>query len=109
MALSTSEDRPVVATTTAADDLIRGVMRYDIWGRLGWLEVKRRYRRTVIGPFWSAFSLAIFVLALGSVGAGLWNQQAGEYLPFLAAGMVVWMMISAILTEGCSLFVSGQN
>jgi ABC-type polysaccharide/polyol phosphate export permease len=99
--------RPLV--TTAAQDLVDGLAQWRLWGRLGWLEVRRRYSRTVIGPFWSAISLAMFVLALGSVGTGLWNKQASEYIPFLAAGMVVWVMMSSIIIESCTLFVGGTN
>jgi ABC-type polysaccharide/polyol phosphate export permease len=99
--------RPLV--TTAAQDLADGLRQWRLWGRLGWLEVRRRYSRTVIGPFWSAISLGMFVLALGSVGSGLWNKQASDYLPFLAAGMVVWVMIASIVTESCTLFIAGTN
>jgi ABC-type polysaccharide/polyol phosphate export permease len=94
---------------TAAQDLAGGLRQWRLWGRLGWLEVRRRYSRTVIGPFWSAISLAMFVLALGSVGTGLWNKQASEYVPFLAAGMVVWVTMSTIIVESCALFISGSN
>jgi ABC-type polysaccharide/polyol phosphate export permease len=97
------------ATTGAAEDLLRGFRRWDIWGRLGWLDIKRRYQRTMIGPYWSALSLAIFVTATGIVGAGLWNQAIGDYLPFLAGGMVVWMLISTIITESTALFVNGSS
>lgn len=95
--------------TTAAKDLFRGASRWDLWMRLGWLEILRRYRRTVIGPFWSAISLGLFVIALGSVGSGLWNHGINEYLPFLAAGFVVWVMIAGILTESCSLFLGANS
>lgn len=99
--------RPLV--TTAIEDLVNGLTKASVSGRLGWLEIKRRYRRTIIGPFWSAISLTIFVAALGSIGVGLWNQTAGEYIPFLAAGLIVWVLISSIVTESCTLFVAGQH
>jgi hypothetical protein len=51
---------------TAADDLLRGFRRRELWGRLGWLDVKRRYRRTMIGPFWNAITLAVYVLTVGT-------------------------------------------
>lgn len=98
--------RPLL--TTGRADLLDGLRRYDLWGRLGLLEVKRRYRRTVIGPFWSAISLGVFVAVMGTVGMGLWKQEASEYLPFLASGMMVWLMISTIVTESCILFIGGQ-
>src|SRR5688572_16170722 len=95
--------------TTATQDLLQGLLQWPLWGRLGWLEIKRRYRRTVIGPFWSALSLLVFVLALGSVGSGLWGKGSSDYLPFLAAGMVVWMMISAMVSESSTMFINGSN
>src|ERR1700692_2985102 len=44
---------------TAAEDLIGGLSKAYLWGRLGWLDVKRRYRRALLGPFWTSISLAI--------------------------------------------------
>jgi ABC-type polysaccharide/polyol phosphate export permease len=93
---------------TAAEDLVRGLSKRELWGRLGWLDVKRRYRRTTIGPFWTSITLAIYTLSVGFVGAALWHQNIYEYLPFLASGMVVWMLVSTIATEACSMFIAGQ-
>jgi ABC-type polysaccharide/polyol phosphate export permease len=100
---------PLPAVTSAADDLLDGLRQWDLWGRLGWLEIKRRYRRTMIGPFWSAISLGAFVLALGGVGAGLWSKQVRDYMPFLAAGMVVWVFMSTVITESCGLFIASTG
>jgi ABC-type polysaccharide/polyol phosphate export permease len=43
------------------------------------------------------------------IGVGLWNQSAETYLPFLTSGLVVWMLISTMLTESCAVFVNGAN
>jgi ABC-type polysaccharide/polyol phosphate export permease len=94
---------------TATQDIIRGFLQWPLWGRLGWLEVKRRYRRTVIGPFWSSISLAVYVVAVGILGSGLWNQSTHEYLPFLVSGMLIWIFIFTIVTESCGLFIHGSD
>src|ERR1700724_1163805 len=86
----------------AWQDLLQGLLRWELWGRLGFLEVKRRYRRTIIGPFWSAISLGLFIGAMGTVGVGLWKQDIGTYLPYLATGMLIWIMISTMITESCN-------
>jgi ABC-type polysaccharide/polyol phosphate export permease len=96
-------------TTSAGQDLVRGFLRWDLWTRLGWLEIKRRYHRTVIGPFWSALSLGIFVAVFSAVGSALWGQKLGDYIPFLATGMVVWIMISNVVGEAGTLFVAGAG
>lgn len=94
---------------TAADDLLRGFRRRELWGRLGWLDVKRRYRRTTIGPFWTSITLAVYVLTVGTVGAAIWHQNIYDYLPFLVSGMIVWTLVSSIIMESCSLFIAGQS
>lgn len=102
-------EKPAPLVVSAAQDLVGGFWQWNLWGRMGWLEIKRRYRRTVIGPFWSVISLAVVVLVIGGLGTGLLNQSARDYYPFLAAGMVVWVLISVITNESCLLFVSGAN
>lgn len=106
-ALSAGDLMPT--TVTAGQDLWNGLRECRLWTRLAWLEVRRRYSRTVIGPFWSAISLGVMVVALGSLGTGLWSKRAAEFLPFLAAGWVVWAMVASIVSEACSLFVGNTN
>jgi ABC-type polysaccharide/polyol phosphate export permease len=93
----------------AGEDLIGGLRKYDLWGRLGWLEIKRRYRRTTIGPFWTCLSLLIFVIVIGSVGSGLLSKQTAEYLPFLVAGMIVWVTLQNTLIESANVFIAGTG
>ena len=94
---------------TAANDLWRGLQRRELWGRLGWNDVRRRYRRTTIGPFWNSITLAVYVLTVGTVGAAIWHQNIYDYLPFLVSGMIVWTLVSSIITESCSVFIAGQT
>jgi len=93
----------------AFDDIFDGLRAREIWRRLGWQEVRRRYRRTVFGPFWTTLSLGIFIGAISVVWAPLFNANLRTYLPYLTAGMVSWSFVSSIVIEGCSSFTSGEN
>ena len=93
----------------AWQDLLQGFLKWDLWGRLGFLEVKRRYRRTIVGPFWSALTLGIFVATMGTVGAGLWHQELATYVPYLTTGMLAWLLISTMIIEACNLFIGGSH
>jgi len=86
-------------------DVLAGIQAVNIWSRLGWRDTKRRYRRTVFGPFWTTASLALFVLTLGLLWANLWGHDPKTYLPYLTAGMVCWNLFSAICTEGGSCLI----
>jgi ABC-type polysaccharide/polyol phosphate export permease len=104
----TSGDQLRSLALTAGQDIIGGLWKTELWGRLGWLDVKRRYRRTMLGPFWTSISLSMYVMGVGLVGAGLWHQNISDYLPFLVSGMVAWLLVSTIITEACTLLVSGH-
>jgi ABC-type polysaccharide/polyol phosphate export permease len=105
--VSVSGAKPL--SISAREDLIGGLRKWRVWGRLGWLEVKRRYRRTVIGPFWNSISLLAFVIMMGAVGSGLLAKETQEYMPFLVSGMVVWIMLSSIISESSMVFVAGAG
>jgi ABC-type polysaccharide/polyol phosphate export permease len=87
-------------------DVTEGIAGWRLWGRLGWQEVKRRYRRTAIGPLWTTLSLGLFILTLGFVWAELWNQDWRQYLPYLCAGMIPWVLVSSVVSEGCTAFTA---
>jgi ABC-type polysaccharide/polyol phosphate export permease len=93
----------------AVDDIFGGAFNWRMWGRLGWQEVRRRYRRTMIGPFWTTLSLGIFILSLSLVWARLWNQPLATYLPFVSAGIVTWTLVSALIAESCLNFVANEG
>ena len=90
----------------AIADILAGVLDWNMWGRLGSQEVRRRYRRTALGPFWTSLSLGVFIFTLGFLWSQLWKQDPKTYLPFLCSGMLAWALISSIIIEGCSTFAS---
>jgi ABC-type polysaccharide/polyol phosphate export permease len=109
--MTTSSDPQTSYVSSEAStwkDLTDGLLKYQLWGRIGWLDVKRRYRRSVIGPFWGAATLALYTIAVGVVGAGLWHQDVHDYLPYLSSGMIVWTLVSMIVIEACNLFILGH-
>jgi ABC-type polysaccharide/polyol phosphate export permease len=87
-------------------DILRGVGGVHIWGLLGWQDIRQRYRRSVIGPFWLTISTGVMILALGLLYARLLGQSVADYLPYLGVGLVVWSFLSTVVNDGCNVFVS---
>ena len=59
-------------------DFLQGVTSWRLWLFLGVYEVRRRYRRTIIGPFWNTISLAVFVHFCGpskTLESCRWRQR----------------------------------
>lgn len=97
------------AFARASSDLWSALRNWTLWWRLSMLDIRSRYRRTVIGPFWNVLSVAILVVALGFVYALLWQVPYREYLPYFSAGYVTWVFITGTMNEHSGSFISGAN
>ena len=93
----------------ALSDLREGIAAYPAWGLLGWQDIKQRYRRSVIGPFWFTISTGVFVAALGALYGGLLHQPLDTYIPYIGVGMVAWGMISSMANEACTVFTGSEQ
>src|SRR5262245_22150620 len=93
------EVREVVVSWKAA------VAQYAVWWRFGVLDIRLRYRRTLLGPFWVTLSFGVSAVALSFVYSLLFNVAAGRYSAYLIVGLAVWGLIAALITEGCTTFV----
>jgi lipopolysaccharide transport system permease protein len=76
---------------------------------LSWLDIKLRYRGSVLGPFWLTLSTAIMVGSMGFLYAALFKMDLHEYLPFLALSIVLWNFLSGIVAEGCTSFTASDS
>lgn len=93
----------------ALQDIITGWQRRELWSTLGLHDVRQRYRRSKLGPFWITISMAVMVMALGLLYGQIFRQDLHEYLPFLAAGFVVWGLVSSMINEGCQAFIQADG
>jgi ABC-type polysaccharide/polyol phosphate export permease len=90
-------------------DLIEGIRRWYLWTHLGWHDIRQRYRRSIIGPFWVTLSMAFLVLALGFVYSGLFKENISTLLPYIAGGFIFWGFISISINESCVAFTTSEN
>jgi ABC-2 type transport system permease protein/lipopolysaccharide transport system permease protein len=89
----------------AGGDLYEGLRRSELWLTLGWHDIRQRYRRSVVGPFWLTISMAIMISGIGYLYAELFGQKLEVYLPYIASGIIIFSFISAILTDSTQVFI----
>lgn len=97
------------STIIALSDIVSATRRYYLVGMLGWQDVRQRYRRSALGPFWLTISMGVMIGTIGVVFGQIFNSPMAEYLPFLAAGMILWGFISSVITEGCTGFIAAEG
>jgi len=93
----------------ALNDLKEGICSIYVWPMLGWLEIKQRYRRSVLGPFWLTISTGVMIGGMGPLYGRLLDQDTSAYFPYLAVSFVVWMLLANLITDACTAFISAEG
>src|SRR3954452_23494338 len=93
----------------AIGDLFAGLKLWELWTTLGWHDIRQRYRRSMVGPFWLTLSMGFMVAGLAYLYGGVFGQNTTTYLPYVATGMIVFSLISSLATDGASLFISSSS
>jgi ABC-type polysaccharide/polyol phosphate export permease len=90
-------------------DLLAGLMSFRIWWGLALLDIKLRYRRTVIGPIWVTMSFMISAIVLSVVFSTLFHMQSKELLAYIVVGLAVWTFMVNTLSDSCNTFIRGAG
>lgn len=93
----------------ALKDLKDGISSIYIWPMLGWQEIKQRYRRSAIGPFWLTLSTGVMVGSMGPLYGRLLGQDIASYFPYLGVGIIVWFLIANLINESCTAFIAAAG
>jgi ABC-type polysaccharide/polyol phosphate export permease len=93
----------------AIEDLMTGFRSVNVWPMLGWQDIKQRYRRSALGPFWLTISTGALIFGMGPLYGKLLQQDISTYFPYLAISFVVWMLISSMINDSCNAFISAEG
>ena len=85
-------------------DLLSGIRAWPMWTMLGWNDIRQRYRRSVLGPFWITLSVAVFISLLGVIYSNIFKIELRTYLPFLTLGYVIWGFVAQATGESSLSF-----
>jgi lipopolysaccharide transport system permease protein len=85
----------------AVADLAEAARLWRLGATLAWLDVKGRYRGSMLGPLWLTLSTAVMVAALGFLYEALFHMVLRDYLPFLALSLVLWSYLQTLVAEAC--------
>ena len=100
--------RSVEGVVSPAKDLQCGIFSVQIWLTFALHDIKQRYRRSTIGPFWFVLSNRIFIGVPGVLYMGLFGQDVSMYLPYLAVGFIVWQFMASSMNEGSNAIVEAS-
>jgi len=93
----------------AIADLATGFSRWRLPAALARLDIKNRYRGSVLGPFWLTLSTGVMVAGLGGLYSSLFKLPLADYLPFLAVSLIIWNLIAQVVGDACTSLTSAEG
>lgn len=99
-----SKNIPLVALA----DISAALKRHHLVGVLGWQDVRQRYRRSALGPFWITIGMGIMIGTIGVVFGQIFKSPMHDFFPFLTVGTIVWGFMSAVISEGSTGFIAAE-
>jgi lipopolysaccharide transport system permease protein len=94
---------------SAAGDLRDGILSWRLSQFLAWQDIKQRYRRSTLGPIWLTLSFGIQILTMGFLSAALFGSAVGKSVPYVCAGMLFWSLITQMINDGATLYVTSSR
>lgn len=85
------------------------VKSHEQWLYMAIQDIKLRYRRSLIGPWWVTISTGIMVLMLGFLWSQIFGSDIQDYLPFFAVGFVIWGWMSGQISDAAGGFFQFQG
>jgi ABC-type polysaccharide/polyol phosphate export permease len=89
-------------------DIAAAQKRWRLIGMLGYRELKHRYKRSLLGPFWLSVSTAVFIAVITLVFGRVLQVPMYDYVPYVATGMIFWLFITTTITSSSSAFVGSS-
>jgi lipopolysaccharide transport system permease protein len=111
----TSPPEPIVTidasrvSAMALTDLRVGLLRRELWLNFALHDIRQRFRRSMLGPFWITISTAVMIAALALVFGTIFQAPSNEFIPYLATGLIFWGFITTSINEGCHAFIAGSG
>ena len=90
-------------------DLRDGLAQWRLIWTLAWLDIRLRYRGSLLGPFWLTISTGAMVGSMGVLYAVLFRLELRDYIPFLALSLVLWNYLGALVADACTAFTSNEG
>ncbi len=76
---------------------------------LGTQDIRQRYRRSMLGPFWLTISMAVMIGAMGPLYGALFKYDPASFIPHLALGLIIWGFMAGQIADFGEAFSNSTN
>jgi len=94
---------------TMFTELFQCLKSTDQWLFLAKMDVKSKYRRTVLGPLWMVIVSFLSIFSFTFMASLLFKLDFVTFAPHVAGGIVAWTFLSMLILESTSLLINNAH
>ena len=99
-------DRRRFSWARCRTDIAPFLTRQVTWRALAAGDIRSKYQRTFLGPWWITATNAITALIMGLVAGRFLGADTKTYLPNFMVSITIWNFIASSLGEACNTMIS---
>lgn len=82
----------------------RSAGEYQVWSHLGWRDLRVRFSRTRLGPWWSTLAQSVLVIGIATATSLIAQENFREHLLRVSVSLLVWTFIANVILESIDVF-----
>ncbi len=90
-------------------DFVDVFTRWQTWWLMASNDIKLRYRRSLIGPFWISLTMATMILGIALLFGQIYEQEFRDFLFFLGCSFLIWFFISSLMNDACTVLIENEG
>jgi ABC-type polysaccharide/polyol phosphate export permease len=83
-------------------------LRY-FWIALVQIDLRKRYRRSMLGLGWSLLHPIAMTVVICTVFTHIFHAEIRTFGPFLLVGLTIWNFASSAMSQGCQSFLMNES
>jgi lipopolysaccharide transport system permease protein len=92
-----------------ATDIGQTFVSWRTWWLMASQDIRMRYKRSAIGPFWLSAAMAAQVIGIGLLYSQIFNQPLDEFLLYLGGGFLAWGLVAGQITDGSTILIEAEG
>lgn len=94
--------------SAVSSDFVATFSQWRTWFLMGNQDVRLRYKRSIIGPFWISLTMLATILGIGLLYSMIFKQEFVPFLTFFACGLLAWNFLASLFIEGCGAVAEAE-
>jgi len=90
-------------------DFYDAIKKFKIWISLSKFDIIKRYKRSLIGPWWITLSTFFLILGISLLYSIILNQDFKTHIFNLSINLIIWIFIRESIVDSCQSLIESKN